>query len=258
MKVKLIIGDIAGRYETLLTLIQKAEKFCEEKGYELEKIISVGDMPDRGPKSKEVLYFFKDDPRAEAVLGNHDHMMLNTCLDDGSYYDDDLWTGWNGGTATVKSFYPTLPTDEAIQKIKEEHGELLAWMSELPLYIELDGAEENSTKAFISHAIKNPAWSLDLACDLGECIDRRTRDSIIWNRGSPRRMEDRYQVCGHNSHWGLQPFNDEEGEYGICLDTSRQQVLTGLLWPTKDLIQQDYIDTFSTVADAFGAAGLKF
>ena len=40
-----------------------------------EEPISVGDMIDRGPRSYEVLDFFR--MHGKALLGNHEHMMIN-------------------------------------------------------------------------------------------------------------------------------------------------------------------------------------
>ena len=66
MKIN-IIGDIAGRYDELMLLLAKMP--------EADLIVSVGDMVDRGPKSKEVIEFFMTNPKAYAIYGNHESMM---------------------------------------------------------------------------------------------------------------------------------------------------------------------------------------
>jgi hypothetical protein len=223
-----IIGDVAGQYETLLALLDKMPKDATP--------VSVGDMCDRGPKSKEVLEFFKQN--GLAVLGNHDHMMVDYCKNNGgTVYRDGVWF-WNGGAHTVESFFPGVgglnPTygQLARERLYQENKELLDWVEKLPLYLELDGA-------FISHAIKRPDWSLELTCSI---TTQHLDDSIIWNRGGPRRMKDKYQICGHNSQWGLKRFTDKDGqEFAICIDTSRTEVLTGIHWPSGVIYQQEYI-----------------
>src|SRR5271165_2882948 len=92
-----IIGDIAGQYDTLLALLAKMPKDATP--------VSVGDMVDRGPKSKQVLEFFKNN--GLAILGNHDHMMIDACKYDMKYYNNGAWF-WNGGQRTVESFFPEI------------------------------------------------------------------------------------------------------------------------------------------------------
>ena len=67
---------------------------------------------------------------------------------------------------------------------------------------------------FVSHAPWSPSLTLDEASKID---DRATLEgSLIWNRGQPIKR-DKYQVFGHNSHWGLTAFE----EWGLCLDDSR-------------------------------------
>ena len=61
-----LIGDIQGNYHTLRALLKQMPD---------EEPVSVGDMVDRGPRSKEVLEFFR--LNGKALLGNHEHMMLD-------------------------------------------------------------------------------------------------------------------------------------------------------------------------------------
>lgn len=231
-----IIGDIAGNYNTLLALLDKMPKTAT--------LLSLGDMCDRGPNSKEVLYFIKEN--GLAVLGNHDHMLLDTCRNKG-VYNDGVWF-YNGGDKTVQSFFK-----EEFEKDKLLFNEcdytdkfpedILVWLESLPLYLELE-ENKNKLKGFISHAPKRPDWNLELSCDLaGDGRNMSHIDNtIIWNRGSTRRLKDSYQVFGHNSHWGLEKQSDKQGEYGICLDTSRDSILTGMHWPSMTIYQQEYID----------------
>ena len=212
-----IISDIAGRYKTLLALIEKMPD---------DEVISIGDMIDRGPRSKEVLEWFMEN--GKAILGNHEHFMLDH-FDrlglDHKYYQYGVWM-WNGGDATLDSFEQQRPS-----------GELLGWIANLPLYMEIDGC-------LVSHAFLPKGVSLEKGCDLGtSAMDDKCDDCIIWSREVPvRRSEYRMQIAGHNSHMGLKRFSDEQGEYAICIDTSRSQVLTGIHLPSMEIYQQEYID----------------
>jgi len=224
-----LIGDVAGEYDTLLELVAQMPK---------AKTILVGDMVDRGPDSRKVLELVMNNPHMfGAVLGNHDHMMLSYLARTG-YYPGDVWF-WNGGGATVKSYEKAginiLTQDEHSEDFKVVKR-AIEFLQSLPLYIQQDGLH-------ISHSFPNPSMPLPVSCDLERWGKNysQVEMSIIWNRGQPRRMKDYYQVTGHNSHWGLKRFSDKEGEYGICLDTSRSKILTGMHWPSMQIFQQEFI-----------------
>lgn len=203
-----VISDIAGQYDTLMALLDKMPD---------DEPVSIGDMVDRGPDSKKVLDFFMQN--GSAILGNHEHMMLDFGRGTG-YYNYGTWV-WNGGGATLDSFGGFI-TDR-----------YLNWLDSLPYYLEIDGC-------LISHAFLDPSRNLQEACDLG--VDWRDSDpTIIWSRAEPiRRDEWKLQIAGHNSHMGYKRFSDEEGEYAICLDASRSKVLTGINTKTLEVYQVEY------------------
>lgn len=228
-----IIGDIAGQYKALVKLVGKMPP---------GEVISVGDMVDRGPDSQRVLdYFMK--PGRRAILGNHEHLMIDY-LTNGGFYDHDVWM-WNGGRKTLLSFDPY-----------EEHNakgavpkKYLEWLSGLPKFIELKDFDINGVKkdVLISHAFLRPASIEDSVvlkenCEFGKSIWDKNETTIIWNRSEPVRRETwDLQICGHNSQFGLREWSDDKGTYAICLDDSRQKVLTGLYLPTMEVFQQEYI-----------------
>jgi hypothetical protein len=216
-----IIGDIAGRYDTLMALLKKMPD---------EEVISIGDMVDRGPKSKEVLDFFMKNGRA--VLGNHEHMMGCEYGRFHSPYTQFLWT-YNGGDATLRSFGLSLNSKEG--------GEVLApyldWIERLPLFLIEEGL-------FLSHAPVSPFVSSYRNCL--EISRRKTlEDSLIWNRFTPPKpMEGLFQVFGHNNWQGGEFFTTEESKkpHALCIDRSGHDALMGLHWPSMTLYKQEHID----------------
>jgi len=97
----IIVGDIHGCYQELTKLLKKVE-FDKER----DRLISLGDLMDRGKQSYEVYDFFRllkkeMGERCVIIRGNHEEMMLEAALFPG---DDDLWKQ-NGGNKTIKSFY---------------------------------------------------------------------------------------------------------------------------------------------------------
>ncbi|MBW2289358.1 MAG: metallophosphoesterase [Deltaproteobacteria bacterium] len=63
---RLIIGDIHGCYAELQELLAKAGLSTTDE------IIALGDVVDRGPDSPRVLEFFREQPNARTLLGNHE------------------------------------------------------------------------------------------------------------------------------------------------------------------------------------------
>ncbi len=95
-----IIGDVHGSYDALTRLISKVG-FDQES----DRLISIGDMMDRGVQPRMVFRFFKEKKEAMGedcilIRGNHEQMMLD------SYHDKrntPLWMS-NGASKTINSF----------------------------------------------------------------------------------------------------------------------------------------------------------
>lgn len=213
-----IIADAAGQYKSLV----KLAKLMPD-----EEFISLGDMVDRGPDSDRVIEFFRKKGN-RAVLGNHEHMMLDWCRK-GGYYDPYCWL-INGGDATLRSYDPF--EKHLGEKVVPE--DVLDWIQSLPLYLEIDGC-------LLSHAFIRADHSLSESTNFGKNIFEVNETRIIWNRREPtRRPEWKMQIAGHNSQFGLRRWADEKGEFAICLDDSRKRMLTGLHLPSFEVFQVPY------------------
>ncbi|MEJ2042070.1 MAG: metallophosphoesterase [Reinekea sp.] len=84
-----IVSDLHG-FRSKLDSLLKQVKFS----YAHDRLISVGDLIDRGPESIECLYLI-DEPWFWAVRGNHEQMLINAI----SLETDTSWSQWilNGG-----------------------------------------------------------------------------------------------------------------------------------------------------------------
>lgn len=82
------VGDLHGMYLML-------EERLDMLGFDpkVDRLFSVGDLIDRGPDNIKVLDYL-DKPWFFAVLGNHDHMMLDAETDD---FARNIWMNYNGG-----------------------------------------------------------------------------------------------------------------------------------------------------------------
>lgn len=90
------IGDIHGCLKTLEALLDKLELRPDDQ------LVFLGDMIDRGPRSREVIAFLMalaEKRTCHFVMGNHELMLLN-------YLKGDDPVGWfyNGGKATLDSY----------------------------------------------------------------------------------------------------------------------------------------------------------
>ena len=82
-----VMGDLHGCYEVMMKALKKIN-FDKEK----DRILSVGDLVDRGPDSLKCLKLLRE-PWFFCVRGNHEDMMINALLHNG---DLMLWV-YNGG-----------------------------------------------------------------------------------------------------------------------------------------------------------------
>jgi serine/threonine protein phosphatase 1 len=135
----------------------------------------LGDLVDRGPRSKEVLdtiiklqaagYFIR------SIRGNHEEMLLNACRDRNSF---QLWIE-TGGFATLKSF--------GVEDACEIPSIYLKFLYSFPYYILLD-------KFLLCHAGIN--------CNATDPFS--DTEALLWSRGLPvipEKIGNRRIICGH-------------------------------------------------------------
>ena len=208
-----IIGDIAGNYKTLLALLKKMPDDIP---------IGLGDLNDRGPRSKEVFDFFMK--TGKSILGNHEHMMLHHFLKSGYYPEDNWYSAW--GHHTLLSFNSAKNMDLYIE-----------WLKNLPLFIKTD-------ELLLTHApVAGEKDNFDDCLHFGkDYYSPETFYSVIWNYYHPPKRKDQFQICGHLNQMKPLFFKDDEGDFGVCIDTSPATHLTGIHWPDKTIYQQAYID----------------
>lgn len=233
MKDKLIFGDLQGEYESMMRIIDKAPKDVE--------YISVGDMIDRGPNSKAIMDFFMNESNARAIKGNHEHLMVCEYLST-QFYDTGLWFD-NGGYATVNSFLGEeyCVYDQHLKWRLHIPEKYIKWAGTLPHYILEDGL-------FISHAPLNPVLGIDKATELGSGFRNSnpyyihdSGDSLLWNRGNPRKNKDFFQVHGHMSHTSVFWYGPAGKNWGVDPDTNFGQKISAVLWPSLKIYEHEWV-----------------
>jgi predicted phosphodiesterase len=107
----IVVGDIHGCYDELMDLLEKVNLG------EDDRVVSVGDLVTKGPKSKEVLELFMTDSRFTTVIGNHDLALRRK---------------WNGEDIELKP-----AQKEAHKELKGEKDAYASFFNRLPFTIDL-------------------------------------------------------------------------------------------------------------------------
>lgn len=190
-----IIGDVHGHYDTLMILIDRLPKDA--------KLIFVGDLIDRGPKSAEVVQFVREGGHG-CVMGNHEEMMVQYGMSFSKAYpkstNPNFLHNWytNGGDATLFS-YGLIRYDikEGMECVENATGmarflDDLAWMKTLPLHIKLPHTIQDKP-VVITHASCAEVWHHHDNSDGQETF----RDYALWHRNPPKEDTPIFNIYGH-------------------------------------------------------------
>jgi len=107
----IVVGDIHGCYDELMALLEKVDIG------ESDRVVCVGDLIAKGPKSGEVLQLFMTDKRFTSVIGNHDLALRRR---------------WNGEHVGLK------PAQKKVKKeLKADKAAYASFFNRLPFIIDL-------------------------------------------------------------------------------------------------------------------------
>lgn len=187
-----IIGDTHGCYETLLALMEQIPKD--------QKVVFVGDLIDRGPKSKDVVEFVKKGGY-DCVIGNHEKMFIEEGL---SPRFEGIWIP-NGGMQTLESYKIKKYTDNdgndsfpvsytrLDKKLMAKHIE---WMKTLPLYLEYPEVKDaNGRHLVVSHSNVGKFWGWNQK--RRETNAYTFEHALVWSRHNFHDNPEIYNVVGH-------------------------------------------------------------
>jgi serine/threonine protein phosphatase 1 len=205
MKI-LVIGDIHGCYVEMQRLLEKADLTSEDK------VIALGDFVDRGPESPEVLNFFRTQPGASSLMGNHERKHIRS-------FRGEL--------------QPAISQRITHQQLGDDYPEAVAWMESLPLYLELPGT-------ILVHGYLEPGIPLEaqrerVLCGTmgGDHYLRSTYDRPwyeLWDDEKP-------VIVGHLDYLRTgDPFIYQDRIFGLDTGCAHGRLLTGLLLPDFRLI----------------------
>lgn len=122
----LIVGDLHGCLDELLELLRLV-------GFTpgADRLVSVGDLVLKGPRSGELVRFFQDGGHS-SVLGNHDRKLLRILRRERAPGRVDV--------------------DELVARAGASRDDLIAWLESLPLFLDHDDH-------VVIHAGLDPRWA---------------------------------------------------------------------------------------------------
>ncbi|AFY49972.1 diadenosine tetraphosphatase [Nostoc sp. PCC 7524] len=216
---QIVIGDVHGYYEGLMTLLEAIAPGVDDQVYFL------GDLIDRGPHSSLVIDLVRQH-NYQCLLGNHEQMLLNILS--GENVPLALMQAWlhSGGQATIASYPDTT--------IPQEH---LEWLQTLPTHIDLGNV-------WLTHA------GLDPKMPLAE----QTAEQFCWIREKFHTIEapyfpDKLVIIGHTITFtfpGVNPGQLAQGRGWLDIDTGAYHPRSGWLTGfdiTNNLIYQANVFT---------------
>lgn len=199
-----VIGDVHGYFEPLKELVLLLPK--------PDNIYFVGDLIDRGPQSKQVISFIKENGY-KSVLGNHEKMLL----DISEYFianfpkiDLNKIRFWyiNGGKETLQSYnlidsstkvHSILNNPDGFEKFKQD----IKWIQKLPLFIDTQLSTHDNKPVIVSHAAIANVWKFK--------SDRQKQDVFeeyaLWNRNMPKKDCEIFNIYGHSPQTSIELDN---------------------------------------------------
>ncbi len=199
---RIVIGDVHGHYNGLMTLLEAIAPGSADRVYFL------GDLIDRGPQSSQVVEFVIANSYT-CLLGNHEQLLLDSFANEKAQaHILQVWL-YSGGHATVAS-YPE-------SGIPAEH---LDWMRTLPTYLDLGDI-------WLVHAGVHPQMP----------ILEQTVDQFCWIRDEFHSIQkpyfpDKLIVTGHTITFtlpGVPPGKIAQGEGWLDIDTGAYHRKSGWL-----------------------------
>lgn len=198
----IVIGDVHGHYDGLMTLLDEISLSSEDRLY------FVGDLIDRGPKSAQVVKFVRENS-FPCLLGNHELMLLDS-FGDGEINASAL-QAWlqAGGNATLKSY-----GEEGIPP------EDIEWLATLPTYLDLG-------RIWLVHAGVHPDIPLQ----------KQSSDEFCWIREEFHSMtqpffHNKLIITGHTITFtlpGVAPGQLAQGNGWLDIDTGAYHPKSGWL-----------------------------
>jgi serine/threonine protein phosphatase 1 len=195
MQRTLVIGDVHGCHDELLELLDRAAVSSEDR------VVSVGDLVDRGPQPAEVVAWFRARPGAVVLMGNHERKHVRSVFS----YGQEI-TRLQLGVA---------------------YADAVGWMKTLPYYWEIP--EIRVVHAAMIPGIPLAAQAETVLCGAtaGEAIVKQAIPEGFWHE----RYDEAVPIAFGHHVTGAEPFVREGKVYGLDTGACHGLRLTALSVP---------------------------
>ncbi len=215
MKKYFVFADVHSFYDELMEALNRAGF---DRNNEDHVIVSLGDLCDRGPQSREVLSFVNSLPedRKLIVIGNHE-ILMELMIKRGRANGADTYNG------TTRTAMDITEEDENIEDLKHnilwnEYKKCWHWYYEMGDCIFVHGwiptisRRDRFGKESLAY---DPDWR---DADIARLYDATWVNGMeAWNKGI--REKGKTIFCGHwNSSWGNCYLHHKGSEFGTDAD----------------------------------------
>jgi serine/threonine protein phosphatase 1 len=200
---RIIIGDVHGHFEGLMTLLDAIAPGAEDQ------VCFLGDLIDRGPQSAQVVNFVQQNSYS-CILGNHEQLMLEAFPN--GYADTSALQAWlySGGNKTVASY------GDNLKGLLHD----VEWFKTLPTYLDLGDL-------WLVHAGVHPCKSLE----------EQTHQDLCWIRdefhaSTQPFFSDKLIITGHTITFtfrDVSPGEIVQGQGWLDIDTGAYHHKSGWL-----------------------------
>jgi len=178
----LVIGDLHGSLSALVNMLHNLNF-----NPEVDRVISVGDLVDRGPDSLGCLELLRE-PWFHATLANHEFMMLEA-FDGG--YSGAYWipNGGSWGASALSDWQALYHKETPVFKTSQQVFDLLPLVREMPFLITINMT--SGKKYHVLHAELPPGYnnltdadlsSPDRVQELATTFDGLNGEAFLWSR----------------------------------------------------------------------------
>lgn len=211
----IVIGDVHGHYDTLMRLLDLLAIVTDDR------VDFLGDLIDRGPRSRDTVELVRTTPQFHTIRGNHEELAIAACEPTTSH-DDYALESWlrSGGRSTIDSYVD-----------RRELVNHVAWLREQPLYRDL-----------------GDYWLVHAGLDPQRAIAEQSARELCWirepfHRSTAPYFPDKLMIIGHTISFtflGVKPGQLARGSGWIDIDTGAYTLESGWLTAIDLRHQQVY------------------
>lgn len=216
MKKFFVFGDAHSFYDELMTALNEAGFDSGNKDHIL---ICLGDLCDRGPKSKEILTFIDSLPeeRKLCVIGNHE-IMMELMIRRGNFNGADISNGTMKTAVNISENEDDTITDLKNNRLWNEYKRSWHWYYEIGDRIFVHGwipCVYHNDRFATAYYKPIEDWR---NASIEEFYDATWLNGMeAWSKGI--REEGKTIFCGHwNTSWGHYHLRGKGSEYGKDAD----------------------------------------